>query len=204
MTLTRWQPSHALYAPFLALLLVIPTGLRGNVPYRSPVTKEQSPMQEKNDDEIVAALRSQNRDEATEAVQEVMKRGERMIPLLLRCKGDDHPFLGDGLGHPRAAQLISSPSDNENLDKGCVVTIEVTALYLISALYHGRLSFAQSPYLTDVRLPVEKRRALNKPKLIERAWVSVKNWSKVVSSEGLESVRSKGSDPLTGSGVVFW
>ena len=73
-----------------------------------------------------------------------------MIPHLLKLKGRSERFSGEGLGHPYSSQLIDVPSGNEERDKGRVITLEVAALYVIYAIYHGSLSFAQSPYLTNL------------------------------------------------------
>jgi hypothetical protein len=166
--------------------------------------KEQNVMKEKADEELIAALGSRNVEEASEAVQEVIKRGEHMIPLLMRTRGNMRVFNGCGLGHAQSSQLIFSPTGSGKFDEGRVITVEVAALYLISAVYYGKLSFAQSPYLTDLSLPPGKRKAFNSRRLIAKAWASVKIWGTDLEKEGLESLRFKQRDPLRGSGVSFW
>jgi hypothetical protein len=161
-------------------------------------------MREKTDQQLLSALGSTDGREASDAAQELVRRGARMIPELLKLKGATRVFSGSGLGHPRADQLIYLPSGIDQQDKGRVVTLEVAALYLISAIYYGDLSFAQSPYLTDLQSPAEKRRTTNAARLVSKAWTSTTAWSIKVKDMGLESLRSANQGPLSGSGVAFW
>jgi hypothetical protein len=82
--------------------------------------------------------------------------------------------------------------------------MEVAALYLICAIYHNTIEFAQSPYLTDLRLPVNKRDGRNSPELVARAWQAVEEWSRRLDSTTIRELHSRKDDPLRGSGVHFW
>jgi len=94
-----------------------------------------------------------------------------------------------------------NPSD---VVPGRTLTMEVAALYLICAVYHNTVEFAQSPYLSDLRLPAGKRDALNSPDLVSRAWQAVEEWKRGLDRTTIQQLRSRKDDPLQGSGVHFW
>jgi len=155
----------------------------------------------KSDSELINELSSLRG--ANNARDEIVQRGARMIPLLLNVKGDQRPAL-TALGHHLSAtptRVALSPSD---VEPGITLTMEVAALYLICAIYHNTVEFAQSPYLTDLRLPVGKRDARNSPELLARAWQSVEEWSRRLDGTTIKKLRSSKDDPLHGSGVAFW
>lgn len=156
------------------------------------------------DKDVVKKLASHNWKKATWAVEEVMRRGPSMIPLLLKNKGNRQYFRGWGLGNPQAAQSMFRPTGNVKFDEGRVITVEVASLYLISALYYETLEFAQSPYLTDLSLPPGERRTLNTRGLIEKAWTATDAWATTLAAGDIEALRSKQQDPLKDSQVGFW
>ncbi len=161
----------------------------------------QSQLITKSDSELINALSSVR--ESSGAPDEIVHRGERMIPLLLNVKGDQRPAFA-ALGHHLSAtptRVAIKPSD---VEPGKTLTMEVAALYLICAIYHNTLEFAQSPYLTDRRLPVGKRDATNTPELVTRAWQSVEEWNRRLDGTTLKKLRSLKDDPLRGSSVAFW
>jgi hypothetical protein len=128
----------------------------------------------RSDSEVINELSSPRG--GASAVDEIIHRGPRMIPLLLKAKGDQRPAFA-ALGHHLSAtptRIASNPSD---VVPGETLTTEVAALYLICAISHNTVEFAQSPYLTDLRLPSGKRKGLNTPDLVARAWQSVEEWS---------------------------
>ena len=136
-------------------------------------------------------------------VDEIVHRGERMIPLLLKLKGDQRPAYA-ALGHHLSAtptRIALTPAD---VEPGKTLTMEVAGLYLICAIYYDTVEFAQSPYLSDLRLPASKRDALNSPELVARAWQSVEEWSRRLDRTTIKRLRSRKDDPLQGSGVHFW
>jgi hypothetical protein len=154
------------------------------------------------DDEVIAALSSHDAKEAHQAVEEIMRRGERMIPLLTTCKGNTSFFYGYGLGHHSSSFLIPLPRRSDEVNEGNFITVEVAALYLISAIYHQTLEFADAPYLTDGS-PVEWQR-FNTPERVKKAWASAETWMQAYKHEGMESLRSKHQSPLSVSKVHFW
>jgi hypothetical protein len=183
-----------LFAPFLV------SGTSTASYQRKTVEKEF--MQNQSDNDIIAALASKDEEKAHYAVVGVMKRGERMIPLLVQCKGNKQFFYGYGLGDKSSAFTTPAPTGTKKLDDGSVITIEVAALYLISAIYYETLEFAQAPYLTD-GTPVQWQK-FNTSERVSKAWDSVEAWMKAFKSGGIESLRSRQQSPLTGSKVHFW
>jgi hypothetical protein len=163
---------------------------------------EQKRVQSLTDRQVVEILSSRDREEAYKAAVEIVNRGERMIPLLASCKEDSRYFYGYGLGNHRSAFIIPLPSSDEEDNDGRYITIEVAALYLISAIYHQTLEFAQAPYLTD-GTPVEQQR-FNIRERIAEAWNATETWVQAVKDEGLKSLRKKRQFPLAESKVKFW
>lgn len=156
-----------------------------------------------SDAKLVEKIRNRDGETATKAAKEIFRRGERMIPLLLKLKGNREQYLGGWLGSENAAFLAPvKPSPNPEL--GELVSTEIVALYLITAIYEGRLDFAQSPFLSDLTIPPDMRRAGNTPNRISRAWDSVEKWAKATKEQGLGSMRTKGRGPLSEARVAFW
>jgi hypothetical protein len=184
----------------LAMLLFI-MGVRPAIA-DGQVGNEQKTMENQTDEQVIVALSCQDSQKSHQAVEEVMQRGEHMIPLLLRSKGNTQAFYGYGLGNRSSAFLLPSPTGNKRLDEGSVITVEVAALYLISALYHQTLEFAEAPYLTDGTHVKEQK--FNTPKRVAAAWASVEKWAQALKGEGLESLRAKQHSPLKDSVVRFW
>jgi hypothetical protein len=136
-------------------------------------------------------------------VDEIVHRGERMIPLLLKLKGDQRPAYA-ALGHHLSAtptRIALTPFD---VEPGKTLTMEVAGLYLICAIYYNTVEFAQSPYLTDLRLPAGKRDGVNSPDLVSRAWQAVEAWNRRLDQATIQQLRSRKDDPLRDSGVAFW
>ena len=161
----------------------------------------QKPLTTKSDSELINALSSIR--ESSGAPDEIVHRGARMIPLLLKVKGDQRPAFA-GLGHHLSATPTMVAVDPSKVVPGETLTMEVAALYLICAIYHNTVEFAQSPYLSDLSLPVAKRKALNSPDRLAKAWESVEKWNKRLEGSTIENLRSQKDDPLKGSGVAFW
>lgn len=159
-------------------------------------------MQDLSDDEIISALSSQIPLEAHHGVKEIFHRGERMIPLLLKRKGDKREFHGYGFGNPLSAFYVFTPQQNTRVAKGSVITVEVAALYLISGIYYKTLEFAEAPYLTDGSNV--RNLNFNTSKRVSAAWASVEKWSRSLEKAGMQSLRSTGHSPLKGSLVYFW
>ena len=153
-------------------------------------------------------------ENSIEGSKAILERGEKIIPYLMKLKGHLDFFFPLGLGNPDAAKAWKFPIHHEG-DKqdegkfvydaeGDVITQEIAALYLICAIYHGGLRFAETPLLTDLSLPPEKRRARNTKELVDRAWAAVEIWSESLKNDGLASLQANHYDPLKGSNVAFW
>jgi hypothetical protein len=161
------------------------------------------------DIELLEDLSSQDRELSDAAIEEVLKRGERMIPLLIQKKGDQRFVIGTLTRNINAAQVVFSPLSDKKankrlLSKGKLVTVEVAALYLITAIYYNDLYISQSPYLTDYSVTPIKQRAANTSKVIKKAWESTEKWYQRLKIEGLEKLRKDKEDPFTNSDVGFW
>lgn len=155
-----------------------------------------------SNEELVVSLESTEKEQAHQAILEIIKRGDVMLPGLLRCKGNRKFFYGYGLGHRDSAFLMLLPTGNKEKDEARAITVEVAALYLVSAIYYETLEFAQAPYLTD-GTPVKLQR-FNTRDRVAKAWLSVDKWRERLESEGLESLRKKKEAPLKEPGVHFW
>jgi len=140
---------------------------------------------------------------AVHTTDEILHRGVRMIPLLLKVKGDRRAAY-TALGHHLSATPTRVAIDPAKVDPERELTMEVAALYLICAIYYNTTEFAQSPYLTDLRLPAGKRDGLNTRELVARAWESVEKWSRRLDGSTIQGLRARKDDPLNGSGVHFW
>ena len=171
-------------------------------PSATATTLQSTDTSAMSDPELMSAFASTDKETAHQAVVEVMKRGERLIPLLMQRKGDKRPFWGYGLGDPNSAFLRPLPSGNAKRDESRVLTIEVAALYLISAIFYESLEFAQAAYLTD-DTPVKEHR-FNTVARVSAAWRSVEPWSERLKTEGLKALRSRKDSPLGASKTRFW
>lgn len=161
------------------------------------------------DTQILENLASQDRELADTAVEEILKRGERMIPLLIQKKGDERFVLAKLTRSENSGQAIYLPSPDKKSNKrllkqGKLVTVEVAALYLITAIYYNDLFISQSPYLTDFSLPKEKRRAANTKEVVNKAWEATESWYKRVKIDGMEKLRKDEEYPFRKSEVKFW
>jgi hypothetical protein len=155
---------------------------------------------EMTNEELIAALRLDEQERVTKAVAEVARRGEIMVPLLASLKGCRGTFFGGGLGNPMSAQVIPQTKAG-SLEP---IPLEQAALYLIVGIYRGSLSYAQSPYLVDLREPEKQRTASVSPRLNERAWQAVDRWIARWRESNVAELRRRGQDPLAGSKVAFW
>lgn len=155
-----------------------------------------------SDQDLVTAIGSNNDDRAHAAVIEIVNRGERIIPLLMKCKGNKRFYYGYGLGDRNSAFLLPLPTGNPKEDYARAITIEVAALYLISAIYYQSLEFAQAPYLTDgSRVKMQR---FNTTSRVAKAWRAVEEWYPRVKSDGLAKLREQKQSPLGKAGVHFW
>jgi hypothetical protein len=159
----------------------------------------------RTDEKVVSTLFSPNRNEASMALEEVFRRKERMFPLLLGLEGNEELFHGSFFSKPTSSMArLAAPTGDPSFDQGRLITVEVTALYLICAIFQEELTFAQSPYLTDRKLPPIDRRARNMPALVKRAWLAVKEWISAEKKEGIDALRTQERGPLDSQQVGFW
>jgi hypothetical protein len=163
-------------------------------------------MDEPKRDPLIVGLCSPRYQEANAAARECLARGTDVFDLLLSLQGNKQPFYGS-LGNPKAASLVVVPVPGFELteaQKEKAITVEVAALYLISAIHHERLDFAQSPLLSDTSLPPKERVAANKPAYVDRAFQSSRDWVQRCKKVGLPKLREQKDDPLRASGLRWW
>ena len=153
-------------------------------------------------DEPVNQLASRDAESARAATEATFRAGTAALPTLLALRGNQTAFTGGALGNPMSAQMTLEERPGVARDQ--IVTVEVAALYLINAIYHRRLDFAQSAYLTDINVPPNERTAANTPARVARAWESVARWYDLVRTASIDELRRKNIDPFMGSGIRFW
>lgn len=185
----------------LLIMLFCSTPLLGMIALEQKANENKT-MENLKDEDVIAMLSTRNTESAHLAVEQIMRRGDRMIPLLLRFKGNKSFFYGYGLGHHLSSFVIPLPVKGTETNDGSFITVEVAALYLISAIYHKTTEFAEAPYLSDGK-PVSWQR-FNTPERVGEAWESTQKWIQAFTSEGIEALRSKGYSPLSRSKVRFW
>lgn len=173
------------------------------------INAQDKNIQSISDSDLLEKLTSDKKETANEAVAEVFRRGEKIMPTLLAVKGDKRLFYGVLVKNPSFSMEIRSPSDDSEvnarwLKEGKLVTVEVAAVYLIVAIYYDSLSISQSPYLTNDSLPPAKRRAANTEDVVSKAWEAIDVWSEKFKTLGLEKLRASKDAPLAQASVSFW
>lgn len=163
-------------------------------------------MEVMTDAELIGELDSEDYRACDRAATGIFEAGERMIGPLLMLRGRKQPYAGT-LGNPRGSMTTIKPRAGSELSpeqSERVVTVEAAALYLISAIYAGRMDFASSALLTDLELPAEKRKAANNSALLERGFTSASKWSESVAQDGLKALQERGEGPLKQARLAFW
>jgi hypothetical protein len=164
---------------------------------------DQCKNQNLSDEQVSEALASLDASQANQAVREIMRRGERMIPLLMKLRGDKRFFYGHGFfGRDSAWSGPSMPEAGDDPNEGRFATVEVAAMYMISSIYHGTTEFADSIYLSD-NTPVKNDR-FNTPERVAAAWTSVEQWIVAFEQQGLKKLQHDKIDPLSYSKLHFW
>jgi hypothetical protein len=169
--------------------------------------EKEADMTKVSDTQLLEKLASRDEKNVDSAIDETLRRGEKMISLLIGLKGQRQTFGGRLSRRENASTLVFEPKSKNNktlLKEGKLVTLEVAALYLINAIYFETLDISQSPYLTDLSVPKEKRQAANTPAVIEKAWKSVEEWYRKEKIKGLENVRKNQESPFQNGEVRFW
>jgi hypothetical protein len=173
------------------------------------ISGQEKNIRQLSDDKLLEHLSSKKAKVANEAVVEILRRGEKMISILLARKGDRRLFFGTLPADPNFATEFHRPTnkpsvDNPLLQRGKLVTVEVAAIYLICAIYYDSIDIAGSPYLTDLSLPEERQRAANTDEVVAKAWAGLAIWSKKLNARGLRQLRAERDAPLDKAGVNFW
>jgi hypothetical protein len=165
-----------------------------------------SSMDKRNDSEVIEALKSRDASTADRAAQEVFVRGDRMFPLLMTLEGDKQAFSGTALYNPRASIVYPIPGHGQLTESQTeqVTTLEVAALYLISAIYHENLHFANGLLLVDLTVQRGDRKARNSKEYLGRAWESLRDWMLEYQRRGIGFMRSKKQDPLSAAKLGWY
>jgi len=160
------------------------------------------------DEQLLDKFASTQQVEANAAAIEIFKRGEKMMPLLLRQKGNTSLFYGNfNLDPP--AMFIWLPTGDKIRDKklskdGLLTTMEVASLFMINAIFYKDMDFAQTSYLVDLSLPSEQQKAANKSYLVKKAWNAVEIWSQKLEKEGIKKLRESRTPPFNDSDIRFY
>jgi len=162
----------------------------------------------RTDARVVKDLTARNGAAASRAAGEVRLRGARMIPHLMKLKGDRRCFFGDmALGSHVGGSFRLAPANGRGCDgESSSSTVEVAALFLIEAVYRDDLEFAQGATLAQWDARGEQRTdvKLNGRELIERAWADAERWFKEFEREGLDALRARGRAPFDKARVGFY
>jgi hypothetical protein len=173
----------------------------------SRIDLESDKVETLTDQEVMKLFLSKKPPAAEAAVDEIMRRGQRMIPLLAKNKNKQTDFCGiDKLGHWGPGTLVVF-LDHDSCKTTSRVTSEVASLFLISAIYYEDRQFAGPPMLCDrVSAAGGETSGVcsNDSRRIRAAWASIDDWLKVYRREGIQGLRSSGQAPLRGSTVDFF
>ena len=161
-----------------------------------------------SDAQVVRDLAAGDEGKASRAVREVLARGGRMIPHLLKLKGDRRCFRGDmALGSHAGCSFRLMPEKDEHCyEASSSSTVEVAALFLIESVYRNDLKFAQGATLAEWKAGGGERTDVRKNgrELLERAWAATEGWFGEFEREGLEALRAKGRGPFAGTRLGFY
>jgi hypothetical protein len=156
-----------------------------------------------SDEEIINLLASRNPDEAQAAAKNIFARGEKMIPYLINLEGHNACFLGlDALGEWDSPGLTVPVPSCHGSSK---ITVEVAALFLVSAIFYDDIKFAAPPALCD--FSSEKLICTstgNTDERVKKAWDATKTWKYFVDAQSLEFLRKRDQAPLKDSGLSFF
>ena len=193
--------SKALLAAPVLLLLACAIGARPHEEPRAAAVPVP-------DAQVIRDLTSTNEKAASRAVDEVMRRGARMVPLLLKLKGNRRCFFGDwDLGTHAGCSSRRAPEKSERCyEMSNASTVEVAALFLIESVYRDDLKFAQGATLAEWHDNGEERTDVKKNgrELIARAWALAERWSQELEREGLGGLRAKDRGPFAGTRLGFY
>jgi hypothetical protein len=164
-------------------------------------------MSERSDKEVIRQLASRTPIEADASVDEILRRGDAILELLLSCRGDEQSFAGSSLLNPDASILTPVEIEGYPLPESQrvrMVTVEVAALYLCSAIYRGNRHFAQAPLLVDLNEPEGARTAANTRDRLDRGFKAAESWVAECRKSGLAAMRSRNREPLFGTSLRWY
>lgn len=161
------------------------------------------------DPELIEKLASKKERVTGAAVAEILKRGEKLIPLLLKRRNDARFFYGWLAPNPNFTMNVVFPArsaavNRQYLKEGRLVTIEVAAIYLIEAIFFESLHIANSPYLHDSSAAVSEKNVANTAENITQAWTAVEKWTEKLKTSTIRELRSTNDSPLSESNVNFY
>lgn len=192
-------------------VLLIAVAILGSVLHVAAQAQAQSgeEIETLPDIRLLERLGTPNYETANRVIDEILKRGDRMLPRLMVLKGDQTLFWGSLARNPNAASFYYSPSADRQrnrrlLRSGQLVTSEVAALYLITAIFYQDLYISQSPYLCDFSAAPEKRKTANSSDNIKKAWISTETWYQKVKLNGIEAARADHDYPFKSGDVEFY
>ncbi|MDQ3908534.1 MAG: hypothetical protein M3268_09340 [Acidobacteriota bacterium] len=204
------MPNRALNRTLLFASVLLSLAGAAGAGARQPQTRPAAPAASESvsDAQIAKELAGTNKDKASRATREVVRRGGRMIPLLMELKGNRQCFYGDmALGSHAGCSARFMPKKRDGCyEASYSSTIEVAALFLIEAVYRNDLEFAQGATLADWEASGEVRTDIkyNEHELIARAWAAAEVWRKELDREGLDALRAKESGPFAGTRIGFY
>jgi len=113
---------------------------------------------------------SEDAEKACAAARKIFKKGMTGVQALLLVEGDRHPFS--------ASQCISSQSTQK-------LTVQVAALYVMSAIFEDKLPAELAPVKSE-----------ESEDGVAKAWESAADWAMRLQDSSLKSLRKKGVGPF--------
>lgn len=190
---------HSIKKPISSIVLTV----LGFLLFSHPAAAQKFDVTTMRNEDLVSNFESGTSEEITGSAIEIFKRGEKMIPLLIKLKGKDADYSGYCLGDPNEADGYGEIPGIE----GSRVTIEVASLYLINAIYFDNLAFANVPYITDRKQDKVRGfkgyRNYNTSKRIEKAWKSTGKWYQKLQEVGIKKLRKDDQRPFRSAKIYF-
>jgi hypothetical protein len=175
-------------------VLILSMALLANA--QTPKRTVENPLKNYADSQVVEFLTSEDMKESTAAAKELVSRGDRIIPELLKLEGNNNCFYGlQALGSRGEHGSIYFNYLCEGQDK---VSVEIAALYLISAIFEEDIKYARPPFLHNDNAPDG-----NTPENIKIAWKATKDWYETVKRDGIDYIRDRSQWPLRSAGMRF-
>jgi hypothetical protein len=163
---------------------------------QTPKQTEENPLKNYADSQLVEFLNSKDLKESSTAAKELFSRGDRVIPELLKLEGNNNCFYGlQALG--KKGEPGSNYSDYV-CEGNSKVSMEIAALYLISAIFEEDIEYARPPFLHN-----ENATDGNNSKNIKTAWKATKRWYETVKRDGIDYSRDRSQWPLRSVGMLF-